>query len=243
MGGKADRPSSFVPTRWSLVARAAGPDAPGARRALEELCQASWYPLYAFLRRRGHAPEDAEDLVQGFFEHLLAKGWLAQADPARGRFRTFLLTALLHHASHERERAAALKRGGGRTHLSLDREEGERRYALEPTTDASAEALFERRWALETLDRALARTAAWARGGPEARAQRYEALVPLLWDEGPPQSEVAARLETSETALRVALHRLRARLKEDLRAEVLDTLADPADLDDELRRLAAALRT
>jgi RNA polymerase sigma-70 factor (ECF subfamily) len=235
-------PPAFVATRWSLVARAVGPDLPQARAALEDLCRGAWYPLYAFLRRRGHSAEDAEDLVQGFFARLLEKGWLAQADPSRGRLRTFLVTALLHHAGHERERAGAIKRGGDRTHVALDRMEGERLYALEPATNETPEALYERRFAQGTLARALARVATWARAGPDERQARYEALLPLLWDEGTPQAEVAARLGSSETAVRVALHRLRARLKDELRREVLDTLEDPADLDDELRRLAAALR-
>lgn len=233
---------AFRPTRWSLVARAASPADAARPAALEDLCRAYWYPLYAFLRRRGRMPEEAEDLVQGFFAGLLEQGALAQADPARGRFRTFLLAALLNHASHEREKAGAAKRGGGRSVLSLDRLEGERRYALEPATAETPESLFERRWALETLERALAAVAEEARSGAPDAAERHAALVPLLWSEGGPQHDVAVRLQMSDTALRVALHRLRARVREALRREVLDTLSDPAELDDELARLAAALR-
>jgi RNA polymerase sigma-70 factor (ECF subfamily) len=242
MGEDAASPGAFQPTRWSLVARAAGPPEPAARAALDDLCRAYWYPLYAFLRRRGRSPEDAEDLVQGFLGEVIEKGRLARADPARGRFRTFLLASLDHHAAHERERALARKRGGGRAVVSFDAAEGERRYAMEPATEETAERLFERRFAFEVLDRAIARTAARARGGTPERAERFDALLPLLWDGGPPQQEVAERLAMTETALRVALHRLRAQVREEIRSEVLDTLGDPADLDDEIRRLAGALR-
>lgn len=236
-------PAAFLPTRWSVVARAAGPPEPAARAALDDLCRAYWYPLYAFLRRSGKSPEDAEDLVQGFFAQAIEKGWIGDADPARGRFRTFLLAALKHHASHEAEKARAQKRGGERPPIPFDTADGERRYAMEPATEETPERLFERRFALETLDRALARTAERARAGPPERAERFEALLPLLWDEGPAQREVAERLGISETAVKVALHRLRAQVREDLRAEVAETLSDPAhDLDDELRGLASALR-
>jgi RNA polymerase sigma-70 factor (ECF subfamily) len=235
-------PAAFRPTRWSLVERAAGEEDGAARLAWEDLGAAYWYPLYAFLRRRGRSPEDAEDLVQGFFERILSTGRLARADPTRGRFRTFLLAALEHHAMHEDEKARAGKRGGGRRVLALDRAEGERRYAVEPATEETAEGLFERRWALEVLDRALAAVAARAREGPPERAERHGALAPLLWHDGPPAREVAERLGLSETAVRVALHRLRAQVREALREEVRETLSDPADLDDEMRRLAEALR-
>jgi RNA polymerase sigma factor (sigma-70 family) len=238
----APYPGAFQSTRWSLVARAAGPPASDARAALDDLCRAYWYPLYAFLRRRGRSPEDAEDLVQGFLAELIEKGRLARADPARGRFRTFLLAALDHHAAHEREKAHARKRGGGRAIVSLDVAEGERRYAMEPATEETAEVLFERRFAFEVLDRAIARTAERARCGPPERAERFQALFPLLWGDGPPQPDVALRLGMTETALRVALHRLRAQVREAIRAEVRDTISDPADLDDEIRRLATALR-
>jgi RNA polymerase sigma-70 factor (ECF subfamily) len=234
-------PAAFRPTRWSLVARAASPADATAPAALEELCRAYWYPLYAFLRRRGRSPEDAEDLVQGFLAELIEKGRLAQADPERGRFRTFLLAALLHHASHERERAGAARRGGGRRVVSLDGLTAEERYALEPAGGETAEALFERRWALETLERALARAAEEARGDSPESAERHAELAPLLWDETRSRAEAARRLGLSDTALRVALHRLRVRVRDALCAEVLDTLSDAAELDDELRRLAAAL--
>jgi RNA polymerase sigma-70 factor (ECF subfamily) len=241
-GGDTRGGGAFLPTRWSLVARAADGREPEAAGALESLCSAYWYPLYAFLRRHGRSPQDAEDLVQGFFAEAIEKGRLARADPARGRFRTFLLASLRHHASNEAERGRASKRGGGRRLTSLDAVDAERRYALEPSTHETPERLFERQWAREVLARALRRASERARSGPPERAERFEALLPLFWDDGPPQREVAERLGIGETAVKVALHRLRAQVREDLRAEVLETLADPGDLEDEMRRLAAALR-
>jgi RNA polymerase sigma-70 factor (ECF subfamily) len=153
------------------------------------------------------------------------------------------VTALRRHASHEAEKARAHKRGGGRVPFSLDAAEGERRYALEPGGGEPPERLFERRYAMEVLSRALARLAAHERGASPERAERFDALALLLWDDGPPQREVAERLAMSETALRVALHRLRAHLRDELRAEVRETVEDPADLDEEIRALAAALRS
>jgi len=232
---------AFVATRWSLVAQVAKGSEPQAARALQDLCAAYWYPLYAFLRRHGRTPQDAEDLVQGFFAEAIEGDRFARADPARGRFRTFLLASLRNHAAHEAERARAQKRGGGRSIVSIDAAEGERRYSAEKDSE-TPEALFDRRWALETLSAALRRTAARARSGAAERADRFEALLPLLWDDGPPQREVATTLGISETAVKVALHRLRAQVREDLRAEVLETLTDPADVEDELRFLATALR-
>jgi RNA polymerase sigma-70 factor (ECF subfamily) len=165
MAGDPAGPAAFRTTRWSLVSCAADAAGPETQVALDALCRTYWYPLYAFLRRRGEAPGDAEDHVQGFFAELLEKGRLAQADRERGRFRTFLLAALKHHVAHEAERARAQKRGGGRAPVRLDVTEGERRYALEPTGGETPERLFERRYALEVLDRAIARAAEKARSG------------------------------------------------------------------------------
>lgn len=232
----------FHTTRWSLVARAGDLSAPEAHDALETLAASSWYPLYAFLRRRGHAPEEAEDLVQGLFARLVEKGVLAQADPERGRFRTFLLAALKYHASHERERAGAKKRGGDRVHVPIDTTIGERRFAREPSTEETPEVLFERAWAHALLERARSRLAHEQTGGSADRARRYEALEPLLLKEGPPQAEVAETLGMTPTAVKVALHRLRKKLGALLREEVAATLDDPADVDDELACLAARLR-
>src|SRR5947208_3941770 len=147
----------FHTTHWSRIAAATGNEGEASKVALADLCQAYWYPLYAFLRHRGHAAEDARDLTQGFFATLLEKGYLADADPNRGRFRSFLLTAISRFASKERDKQTAQKRGGGRPILSIDFADGERRYRNEPADNWTPERIFERRWALTLLDRTLAR--------------------------------------------------------------------------------------
>lgn len=232
----------FGTTRWSLVARAADLSSPGAREALETLLATAWYPLYAFLRRRGHPPEEAEDLVQGLCARIVEKDVLAQVEPRRGRFRTFLLAALKYHVSHERERARAKKRGGDRTHVVLDAARGEQRYGREPVGGEPPDDLFERAWARALLRRAESRLAARQLGGPPERARRFEALRPLLAKEGPSHAEVAEALGVTPTALKVALHRLRRKLGVLLREEIEATLDDPSHVDDELARLATRLR-
>ena len=150
-------PERFRTTQWSLVLAARDRTAPEARLALQELCEAYWYPLYAFVRRHGHPPEEAQDLTQEFFVRLLEKDFLALADQSRGKFRSFLMAACKHFLANERDRAQALKRGGGRELLPIDARAGESRYAAEPTHDLTAERLFERRWALMLLHHVLGR--------------------------------------------------------------------------------------
>jgi len=232
----------FASTRWSLVADASAGEPEAARAALDELCEAYWYPLYAFARRSGHGVEEAQDLTQGFFTALLEKGYLADADRTRGRFRTFLLAAFKHFVAKAHARARALKRGGGVVPLSLDVERGEARYVLEPADEASPERLYERRYALTLLDRAMARVAEAYRTGPPERAERFEALRPCLGGRGEaPYRVLANRLGLSETAVKVQVHRMRSRFRHALRAEIADTLGDPAEVDDEIRRLLQAL--
>ena len=230
----------FHTTRWSLVADAG---AAGERAILGELCSAYWMPLYVFARRRGENVEDARDLVQDFFTTLIEKDYLAAADRERGRFRTFLLAAFKHHASKSRERERALKRGGDRVRLSLDFGDGERRYQLEPADDRTPEDLFEKRWALTLLDHALERLATRERSKGAEQADRFEALRPLLTG-GPaqPYREIAEQMGISETAVKVAVHRLRARYRDALRAEIADTVTNPAFVDDEIVRLMQAVR-
>lgn len=234
-----DARRAFAATRWSLIARATGVEE-GSRAALEELAAGYWYPLYAFARRRGASPEDAEDLVQSFFARLLEKAWLEQADRDRGRFRTFLLAAFRHHTSHVAERAAARKRGGDRAWLSLDGAES--RYEAEASTALAPEALYERRYALALIDRAWARLAERTRArGPDS-AERFDVLRPYLEEDDTPVYRVTAtRLGLSETAVKVAVHRMRGHFRDALRAEVADTLDDPASVDDEIRRLMEAV--
>ena len=234
-------PASFATTHWSLVSQARG-DSPQAQAALEVLCGRYWYPIYAFLRRRGSGPENASDLTQDFFATLLEKEYLEDADRQRGRFRTFLLTAVSRFAAKAHERDQAQKRGGGRQRISLDIAEGESRYQHEPADNWTPEKIFARRWALTILDAALARL---RKDHQESgRTALFEALkVYLTGDSGaPPLAEVARRLSMTEGAVKVAVHRLRERYRQALREEIGQTVAEPADVEDELKALSAALR-
>lgn len=229
----------FAATRWSIVVAAGGADSKRARRALEHLCSTYWYPLYAFVRRQGHAPHDAQDLTQEFFARLLARNFLGDADPGKGRFRSFLLGALKHFLSDEWDRARAQKRGGGVQIISLDAESAETRYKLEPADDSSAEKIYERRWALALLDQVLRRIRSeFARDGKE---HFFEELKPALTGAKIPCAEIAARLGLKEGAVRVAVHRLRTRYRDLLRAEIAETVASPTDVDSEMQHLFAAL--
>jgi RNA polymerase sigma factor (sigma-70 family) len=237
----SDRPGRFPTTRWSRVILAGDPEAPLARESLAELCNAYWYPLYAYIRRRGYDPEKAKDLTQDFFVRVLEKGLLAEADPARGRFRSFLRTVCAHFLANRRDREHARKRGGGRTVLSIDAADAEGRYALELADELTPERIFDRSWALTLLGRILDQL---GREYDEAgKAATFEALRGLLEGEHdlPSYAAVGARLGTSEGAARVAAHRLRRRYGELLRQEIAATLAEPAEVDDEIRELFAAL--
>ena len=237
----SQEPRQFHTTRWTLVASAAEGEGQDASEALAELCTAYWYPLYAFLRRRGSDEHEAADLVQGFFAELIEKDYVAQADRERGRFRGFLLVSLQHYASKQRAKERAQKRGGGRVHLPLDFEEGEQRYRLEPVDELTPEAIFERRWALTLLERTMERLAAYYAGGGPEKAERFETLKPCLSGGAAPYRDLGLRLGISETAVKVAVHRLRARYRDHLRQEIAETVFDPAEIDDEIRRLMEAL--
>jgi len=232
----------FATTHWSVVLTAGQGEEEARGAALEKLCRTYWYPLYAYARRCGNAPADAEDLTQGLFERLLSRGALAEVAPERGRFRSFLLACFNHHASDERDRARRLKRGGKREFISLDALDAEDRYRHEPIDKFDPEKLFERRWALTALERVLNRlkgelTAA----GKEKLFAHLQAFVTS--DGGTVrQAEIAERLGLSENAVAVAVHRLRQRYRELLREEVAQTVADPAEVDEEMRHLRAALR-
>ncbi len=235
----ADR---FATTHWSLVLAAVRQDSPESAPALAALCEAYWYPLYAFARRRGHGPEDAQDLTQGFFAALLEKEYLRVADSARGKFRSFLLTAFQHYISKEHARARAQKRGGTCRHLSLDFEAGESRYTHEPAHLATPEKIYQRRWAILLLDRVLTGLRAeYARTGKETLFDRLRIF--LTGEQNTrPYAQVAAELEMTEGALKVAVHRLRRRYREVLRAEIAQTVERADDVDDELRQLFDAVR-
>jgi len=239
------RSARFLTTRWSVVL-AAGGDArePGVRDALETLAGQAWFPLYAYLRRRGESPEDAADLVQGLLARLLERGDLARLSPERGRFRSYLLTALDHYLANERERARARKRGGDRRVLSLDLETAEERLGLEPADGRTPELAFEALWARELLDRVLLELESeFERRG---KVEVFRALLPCLGGaaDALPYTEVARTLDSTEGAVKVAVHRLRTRYRELLRREIAETLPAPVlpgDVEDELRQLFRAL--
>jgi RNA polymerase sigma-70 factor (ECF subfamily) len=229
----------FATTRWSIVA-AAGASGSKAGDAMETLCRTYWYPLYAYVRRKGRSPDDAADLVQGFFASLLERRAVAAADPARGRFRAFLLASLDHYVANEWRRATAQKRGGGAVLVGLDFADGERRYALEPSHDLTPDRIYEHRWALALIDAALSRLR--AEYASRGRAELFDALAGLIGgDSDQAYADVAARLGMTEGAAKVAVHRLRKRCRELLREEVGQTVADDADVDDELRHLFGAV--
>ena len=217
---------------------AAGDEAPAA---LSELAELYWYPLYAFARFRGRSEGDAQDLVQELFALLLEKGVLRAADPERGRFRTFLLTVFKRMMATAHEKDQALKRGGGRTRLSLDFEQGEERFRQEPPDELTPERRYERAWALTLLDKVLQDVG--AEYGREGKSLLFAELRPFLVAGSlpPTQAEVARRLALTPGALRVALHRLRTRYRDRLRREIGQTVADPGDVNDEIRQLMAAL--
>jgi RNA polymerase sigma-70 factor (ECF subfamily) len=234
-------PRQFASTRWSLVAAAGQRDSPESEAALASLCRLYWYPLYAYARRRLPTAEDAQDLTQDFFAQLLEKEYLRQVDRQRGSFRSFLLTAFTHFLAKERDRAHAQKRGGGRSHLPLDFQVGERRYQLEPTHTADAEALYERRWALTLLEQTLAQLRdELTRAG---KGRLFEALKGTLTGEDAPRpyAELADEMGLSVEAIKVTVHRLRRRYGELLRTEIAQTVSSPEEIEDELRNLFAAL--
>jgi RNA polymerase sigma-70 factor (ECF subfamily) len=231
----------FLTTHWSVVIAAGRSNSPRARDALENLCSTYWYPLYAFVRRLGHGPHDAEDLVQAFFAQCLEKNYLGAADRAKGRFRSFLLIALKRFVANERDRARTQKRGGRTPPISLDALTAEQRYALEPAERLSADRLFERRWALTLLEKVLDRLRE-EQTGP-GRGEAFELLKESLTSGGrnTPYRELATRLGTSEGAVKVAVHRLRQRYRELLEAEIADTVSSPEEIAEERRYLLSVL--
>jgi RNA polymerase sigma-70 factor (ECF subfamily) len=232
-------PRGFATTRWSLVLAAQQKAAPEARDALADLCRLYWYPLYAYVRRRGHDANEAEDLTQAFFARLLEKDGLAAVTPTRGRFRSFLLTACQNFLANERERANALKRGGGRV-VSLDLADADGRYRREQAHSETPERLFERRWALALLGRVLQRLREEHEAAGKERL--FDAIkAQLTGDEAAPYAELGQGLEMTEGAVKTAVHRLRKRYGELLREEIGETVAAEAEIDDEIRALIRAL--
>src|SRR2546421_8672265 len=231
----------FTTTHWSVVLSAADSSAPGAQDALEKLCRTYWYPLYAFVRQRGHDAHDAQDLTQEFFLRLLEKHYLAQVDPHKGKFRSFLMVAVNHFLANEWDRARAAKRGGRGSFLSFDEVAGEKRYALEASVEASPEKIFERRWAMTVLDQVLVHLRhEFEQAG---KAQQFEALKIFLSGDKPSASyaELATKLQTTEAALKMAVQRMRRRCNELLREEIAQTVASPEQVEEEIRCLFAAM--
>lgn len=233
----------FDTTHWSLVLQAGGAAPEAAQAALDELCRAYWYPVYCFIRRRGIDHHEAEDLTQGFFSTLVRTHAVVRADPRRGHFRTFLLTALSHHLTDAWRRAHAAIRGGGDAPLPLDTEGADERYTRDfADPGLTPEEAFDHHWAMSTIERAIGELHAdYARGG---RGALLHALGPFVWGGSvpPPQAVVAADLGMTEHALTVAVHRLRHRLRDRLRTLVAATVANPEDVESELRFLLAVVR-
>ena len=231
--------SQFPTTRWTLVVAAGDPSRKEARSALVSLCENYWYPLYAYLRRRGYASDQAQDLTQDFFIRVLEGRYLDRADPEKGRFRSFILTSLKFFVADENDRQRARKRGGGMV-VPLEFSTGEERYQREPAHGETPERIFERRWALCILERVVEKLR--AEFVSHGRQEHFDRLkVFLLGSSEAPYSALAQEMNTSEGALKVAIHRLRKRYRELFRQEIADTVADPAEVESELRHLAAAL--
>ena len=241
--GCAARSVGFHTTRWSLVISAGNGAGAKNQEALAELCKHYWYPLYAFARRSGYNAHDSQDLTQSFFQHLFEQNALNRATPARGRFRTFLLASFHNHISHSREKARAVKRGGGHQLLSLNTEAAEDRYRQEPADYLTAEKIFEARWAITVLAKAM--RSLEEEYAAQGKIATFEALKCFL---DPIHVKTTPSYERASDALRVGLgavktliHRLRKRYAALLREEVRRTLADPTEIDEELRALCEAL--
>ncbi len=237
-----DQNPNFATTQWSIVRAAGNVDSQVARSALEDLCQLYWYPLYSFVRRKGYESNEAEDLTQAFFADLLAREDLRKVRPELGRFRSFLLAALKNFLLNQWDRSQAQKRGGGRLHLSLDFSQADSQYRTVAVAEETPESLYERQWALTLLQRVntLLKKEYENRG----KGHVYDRLAEFLSGKSSEstQAAAAAELGMSEVAVKVALHRMRARFGELLRAEIRATVDSPEEIDDEISHLFAVLR-
>jgi RNA polymerase sigma-70 factor (ECF subfamily) len=231
----------FATTHWSVVLQAGQPGAPGYQQALETLCRGYWFPLYAYLRRHGYDSHQAEDYTQAFFCRVLEKQVLRLADSKRGRFRSFLLAALKNFLADERDRARAQKRGGGRKLLSIDFNQAENQYALEPADRLSPEKLFDKSWALTVLERTMACLKAELAG--KNKKELFDHLkIYLTAEKGSiPYRDTAAELNMTEAAVRTAVHRLRRHYRKSLRDEIAQTVTTEDQIDEEIDDLFAAL--
>ena len=229
----------FDATHWTTVRNAGQPDSPEADAARTKLCQAYWYPLYSYVRRLGHSPEDAQDLTQEFFARLLEKNYVETADRLKGKFRSFLLVLLKRFLAKERARAGRQKRGGGAELIPLDAERTENRYIAEPADELSPDKLFERRWAQVLLERVTDRLKAQCIA--EGKEHLFAKLKPFLSGEGEePYEAVARRLHVPKATLAVLVHRFRRRYGQLLREEIAPTVSSPEEAEDEIRALFGA---
>jgi RNA polymerase sigma factor (sigma-70 family) len=231
----------FETTQWSVVLAVGGDDSSASRRALATLCETYWYPLYAYIRRRGHSPEDAQDLTQSFLASLLERRDFADLSPERGRFRAFLLASLQHFLANDAASRRAQKRGGGQPLLSLSLEDAEGRYQFEPAGPLTPETIFDRRWALTVIERVLEELRGDAREA--GKSDEFERLKASLLGQAPAggYAAIAKGLGTTEGAVKVAVHRLRRRFHETLRRHIAETVLSEQDVDDEIRYLIRAV--
>jgi len=234
-------PGTFSTTRWTVVLEAGSNRSAGAAEALEQLCRSYWYPLYAYVRRRGTGPEDARDLTQAFFARLLDRNTLAAADPNRGRFRSFLLKSMQNFLINEWQKSVTEAGGVNGGFVAWDGNNPEHLYAAEPDATVEPETLFDKRWATTVLDGALGRLRDECRQA--GKEQSFVVLKDFVWGDTPSRTyaDLAAELGVAEGNVAVMVHRLRARFREILRAEIAQTVATPADIDDELRHLARVM--
>jgi RNA polymerase sigma-70 factor (ECF subfamily) len=230
----------FATTRWTVVLAAGSRSTPNADVALEELCRTYWYPLYAYVRRHGHSREDAEDLTQSFFARFLQKNYLEKLRSEHGKFRAFLIASLKHFLANEWDRSRRQKRGGGVPTLSLDWQDADTRYQIEPADDLSPDKLYDRAWAVTLLERVISRLR--GESAADGKALLFEQLKPflMLGRSDIPYTGAAAGLGMTEGAARVAVHRLRRRYRELLCEEIGQTLSDPAQAEEEMRALFSA---
>jgi RNA polymerase sigma-70 factor (ECF subfamily) len=236
MGG-----TEFTTTHWSVVLRAGDSTSPLALEALEQLCHTYWFPLYVYVRRQGSMPPEAQDTTQGFFEQLIEKEFLKDVDPNKGRFRSFLLAAIKHYILNQRKHAGRLKRGGDRTMVPFDADEAETRFQAATTTEATAERAFDRRWAMTVMELALQRLRDEYRiAGKGPLFQALKKFVAAEAETGE-YGELAPGLGLTKNAVGVAVHRLRQRYGELIRAEIANTVAQPLEVEEEMKYLLCLL--
>ncbi len=235
--------AQFAPTSWTDVLAAQRGGSREAEAALEKLCQTYWYPLYSYLRRKGSDPDKAQDLTQGFFFRLIKENYLGAVDRRRGKFRSFLLAALNHFVSNQRDHERAAKRGGGQTFVSLDDTDAENRFKLEPASDLSPEKIFERNWFLTLFDQALTRLR--EEQAAAGKVELFDELKLFVIEdaESGDYNNVATRVNMKPNAVAVAVHRLRERYKKLVHEEVMRTVADPSEIEEELHRFFTVLET